>query len=97
MYVSGSKLIISKEFSEPVPGGPVVASVPKCHESREISKTRMYNFATLKGVEALRILAGNLPHAHIPKAFADHALFRAAREAGREFFFAQLEFTGIPR
>ena len=101
VYVSGSKLIISKEFSEPVPGGPVVASaasVPKCHESREISKTRMEskcfewkvyprgnyptwgkgnhfqnaifggyvsslegNFATLKGVEALRILAGNLP------------------------------------
>lgn len=35
MYVSRSKLVISKEFSEPVPGGPVVASVPKCHESRE--------------------------------------------------------------
>ena len=27
MYVSRSKLVISKEFSEPVPGGPVVASV----------------------------------------------------------------------
>lgn len=39
-----------KNSLEPVPGGPVVASVPKCHE-----------FATLKGVEALRILAGNLP------------------------------------
>ena len=69
MYVSGSKLFISKEFSEAVPGGPVVASVPKCHESREKVKPEWkanvlngrYNFATLKGVEALRILVGNLP------------------------------------
>ena len=35
--------------------------------------------------ESARARSWKSSHAHIPKAFADHALFRAAREAGREF------------